>query len=92
MKKIFYGFLLLCALFIGMELGVTSRDTISKDLDKKIDDFEEEITNPNNDYKPGQYNNRVNPNITNSIAKTGEKAINGIFDFAFGFLESFNEK
>lgn len=92
MKKFVYIFLILCALFIGMELGVTSKDTKSRDLEKRIDEFEEEITNPNNNYKPGQDNTGVDPNITNSIAKTGEKAINGIFDFTFGLIESFMKK
>jgi hypothetical protein len=75
-----------------MELGATSKDSKVKDLEKRIDQFEEEITNPNNNYKPGQDNDRINPNITNNIAKTGEKAINGIFDFTFGWLESFMKK
>ena len=38
-------------LFIGMELGATSKDSKVKDLEKRIDQFEEEITNPNNNYK-----------------------------------------
>lgn len=89
MKKILYIFIILCVLFIGMELGGTTDQTKSKDLNDKIDDFEDEITNPNNNYKPGQDNNEINPNISNDIAKTGEKAISGIFEYTFGLLETF---
>ena len=89
LKKFIYIFLILCALFIGMELGVTSKDTKSKELEDRIDNFEEQITDPNNNYKPGQDNTGINPNITNDLAKTGEKAISGLFDYTFGIIESF---
>lgn len=89
MKKFLYIFLIFVVLFIGMELGVPSKESTSKELEDKIDDFEDQITDPNNNYKPGQDNNEINPNITNDLAKTGERAISGIFDFTFGLLESF---
>lgn len=89
MKKFIYIFLILCALFIGMEMGVPSKDSKSRELEDKLDDFEDQITDPDNNYKPGQDNLDINPNITNNIAKTGEKAISGIFDYTFGLLESF---
>lgn len=88
MRKFAYVFLILCVLFIGMELGVPSKEVTSGELNERIDNFEREITNPNNNYKPGQDNHDINPNITNDIAKTGEKAITSVFDFAFGLLES----
>lgn len=92
MKKVFYIFLILCALFIGMELGVPARDSTSKELDARIDEFEDNIQKPNNEYKPGQDNIRVDPNLTNSLAKTGERAITGIFEYSLGLLESFVRK
>lgn len=89
MKKILYIFIILCVLFIGMELGGTTDYSKSEDLNDKIDDFEDEITDPNNNYIPGQDNNKIDPNITNNIAKTGEKAISEIFEYTFKFLEKF---
>lgn len=88
MKKILLIFIILCTLFIGMELGVPTRDTTSKELQDRIDEFEGKISSPKNSYKPGEDNEDVNPNITNNLAKTGEKAITGIFEYAFGLINS----
>lgn len=88
MKKFIYLLLLLCVFLVGMEIGVPSKASQSKEIQEKIDDFEDEIANPNNKYKPGEDNPTIVPNITNSIAKTGEKAIAGLFDFSFNFLDS----
>jgi len=92
MKKFAYIFLVLCALFIGMEIGVLSNDTKTRELDERIDEFERQITDPNNNYQPGQDNQKVNPNITNNLAKTGEKAITSFFDYTLGIIESLVKK
>lgn len=89
MRKFVYIFIILCVLFIGMEIGDISSDTKSKELQDRIEDFEDQITNPDNNYKPGQDNKGINPNITNDIAKTGERAITGIFEYTLGLIESF---
>ena len=88
MKKLLLIFVVLCALIIGMELGAPSSDTKNKEIQDRIEDFEGKITTPGNKYIPGEDNKDVNPNITNNLAKTGEKAITGIFDFAFSLIES----
>ena len=88
MKKILVIFIVLCALFIGMELGVPSKESTGKEIQDRIDEFEGKIATPGNNYKPGEDNKDVNPNITNNLAKTGEKAITGIFEYAFGIIES----
>jgi len=92
MKKILFVFLLLCALFIGMELGSPTKESTADEINRKIGEFEKEITNPNNNYPKEKNTSAINPNITNEVAKTGEKAISSIFEYAFSIIESFISK
>ncbi|MDD3999707.1 MAG: hypothetical protein PHX62_02275 [Bacilli bacterium] len=86
MKKLFYIFLLACFLVFGMVIDSPDRDRNSQTIQDEIDEFEKEIGNPNNDYQP-KSNESVDPNLSNSLAKTGENIINKTFDF---FLEAIN--
>lgn len=87
MKKLFYLFLLICFLLIGIKIGEPTKDTASNQLQNEIEEFEDNLADPNNEY---QYDTKkkISPNVTNSLAKTGEDVIGGIFKFTFGILES----
>lgn len=87
MKKVLYIFIIVCILFIGFKIGEPNKENASSNIKDKIDRFEDEITNPNNKYKP-DVKDGVNPNITNDIAKSGEKIISGAFEVAFNLLEN----
>lgn len=87
MKKLLYLFLLVCVLLIGIKIGEPTKDTTSNKLQDEIAEFEDHLADPNDDY---QFNTKkkINPNVTNSLAKTGENVISGVFKFTFGILES----
>jgi predicted PurR-regulated permease PerM len=86
MKKALYIFLVACIFFLGVLFGRPTGDTEADLIEDKIDKFENEITNPNGDYISDKKSN-INPNLSNSLAKSGESVINGIFSYAFGLLD-----
>ena len=67
-----------------------TRDTASQDLKERLDDFEKEIVTPGNEYTPVS-EEKVDPNLSNSLAKQGENIINGIFDVAFKLIKNILE-
>lgn len=87
MKRVGVLFLILCFFFLGMIIGKPTRETASSELEDKIEDFEKNITSPNNDYVPSRENN-IEPNLSNSMAKKGEDIINGFFNIAFKVIKN----
>lgn len=87
MKKVLYVFLLLICIFLGMLITDETPGSQSKELQNDIDDFENEIVDPNNGYQ-NKNNKGVNPNFTNSIGKKGENIIDSVFDFSFNIINS----
>ncbi|HHZ18741.1 MAG TPA: hypothetical protein GX390_05580 [Acholeplasmataceae bacterium] len=87
MKKSGIVFLLLCFFLLGMIAGRPTQETASNDLRERLDEFEEEIVIPGNDYESISAG-KVDPNLSNSLARRGENIITGIFDFAFNLIRS----
>ncbi|HOA77876.1 MAG: hypothetical protein WBL47_04910 [Bacilli bacterium] len=90
MKRAGIVFLLLCFFLMGIIAGKPTRDTASQDLKERLDDFEKEIVTPGNEYTPVS-EEKVDPNLSNSLAKQGENIINGIFDVAFKLIKNILE-
>jgi predicted PurR-regulated permease PerM len=86
MKKTLYVFLIGCILFLGILIGGPTGQTASDEIQEKIDDFEKEITDPDHDYMPDKKDN-ITPNLSNSLAKTGENVLDGIFKYAFSLID-----
>jgi hypothetical protein len=89
MKKIIYTALILLILFIGVLIGDQPSGGRAKEIKDRIEDFENEITDPNNDYDYSE--SIITPNGNNSIARRGDKIIKGIFDYSFGLLKGLIE-
>jgi hypothetical protein len=89
MKKILYTVLILLVLFIGVLIGDQPSGGRAKDIKDRIEDFEYDITQPNNDYDYSE--TIITPNGNNSMAKRGDKIIKGIFDYSFGLLKGLIE-
>jgi hypothetical protein len=86
MKKLGLIFILACFLIFGMMIGSPEPSTQSERIQEEIDDFEKEIEKPGNDFQPKSQND-VDPNLSNSLAKTGENIITDSLNF---FLEAIN--
>jgi predicted PurR-regulated permease PerM len=92
MKKIGVLFLLACFLVLGIMIGTPSKNTASSQIQQEIGEFEEIITEPGNKYDPENYD-KVDPNLSNNIAKRGENLIEGVFDVLMDLVRSLiNEK
>lgn len=85
MKKVIYGFIILLVLFIGVLIGEEPGTNRAKDIQSKIDIFEEDITKPGNDYN--YKDNIITKNNNNKIAKKGDSLIKGLFDLSIGILK-----
>ncbi|HEY8364685.1 MAG TPA: hypothetical protein VIK84_03855 [Haloplasmataceae bacterium] len=78
-KRILRYAMIVVIFFIGLSLGVDYQNR--SNLQDSLDQFEDEITKPNNDFEP--VNPSLNPNINNdvehnlftSLAKDGEYII-----------------
>ncbi|MDD3689877.1 MAG: hypothetical protein PHI81_07575 [Synergistaceae bacterium] len=86
MKKTGLLLLIFCFFMMGIIAGKPTRETASGELEERLDDFEKEITTPNNNYT-SIYDNKVDPNLSNSLAKRGENLINGFFDLTFKVIK-----
>lgn len=86
MKSFFLWLLIICTFFFGFMMGGPSRETASDKLQKELDEFEQEITKPDNQYEPVRQE-KIDPNISNSLAKKGENIITKIFDLSFDAIE-----
>jgi len=84
MKKLAVIFLILMALIVGMNIGGNNTENKAAIIQEQIDEFEENITEPNNEY----YNSdNYAIGINNKIAKAGGNALSKAFEFSFDLLE-----
>jgi predicted PurR-regulated permease PerM len=88
-KGILKYLLIILIFFFGLMLGENFNGQNQGDLlDQEKEQFENEITKPNNDYtgKYPQVQNGPDPNISTSIAQTIDKGITGIVDKFFSTI------
>lgn len=86
MKKTLYIFLIGCVLFLGILIGRPTGKTASDEIEDRIDEFEKDITDPDQNYTPDKKSN-ITPNLSNSLAKTGENLLDGLFEYAFSLID-----
>lgn len=89
MRKLVYVFLLICIFVLGISLGKTEFPSESDRIQEEIEEFEEEIQKPGNEYLPPK---RVDPNLANEIAKTGGKLISKGFEYMLRTINSLIQK
>jgi len=77
MKKVCIFLIIFIAFVLGLRLAGTGTST-SKILENEIDQFEEQITKPQNEYRPKQY--IPEENIVNKTARKIDNTIEKIID------------
>lgn len=77
MKKVLIFLIIFIAFVLGLRLAGTGTST-SKLLENEIDQFEEQITKPENEYRPKQY--IPEENIVNKTARKIDSTIEKIID------------
>lgn len=85
MKKTGFVFILLCLLILGVMAGVPSSKSESEKIQEQIEGFEESLKDPNYEHS-SNLKEKVKPNLTNEIAKGGEKIVTSIFDYALRLI------
>ncbi|MFY9422378.1 MAG: hypothetical protein WBK54_04450 [Bacilli bacterium] len=89
MRKLVYVFLLVCIFVFGMTLGKSEPRSESGRIQERIEEFEKEIQTPGNRYSPRE---KIDPNLANEIAKTGENLITKGFDYLLEAINSLIQK
>lgn len=77
MKKVLIFLIIFIAFVLGLRLADSGTST-SKLLETEIDQFEEQITKPENEYRPKQY--IPEENIVNKTARKIDSIIEKIID------------
>ena len=77
MKKVLIFLIIFIAFVLGLRLAGAGTST-SKLLENEIDQFEEQITKPENEYRPKQY--IPEENIVNKTARKIDGTIEKIID------------
>jgi predicted PurR-regulated permease PerM len=91
MKKVIVLFLFVCLLIGGVIVGTPTEKSEGTKVKDKIEEFEENIKDPNYNYE-SKDKEKVKPNLSNDIAKGGEKIISSVFDIAIDIVNGFINK
>lgn len=80
-KRLLRYTIIIIIFFVGLSMGVSYQENNRKNLQKSLDDFEEQITTPNNDFVPVNpvtnqeetyYDQEIDHNLFSGLAKDGE--------------------
>lgn len=79
-KRLLRYTIIIVIFFVGLSMGVSYQENNRKNLQKSLDDFEKQITTPNNDFVPvnpvnnqdDYYYQEIDHNLFSGLAKDGE--------------------